>query len=298
MITLERKTCAACGEFNLKDEGRCWACGSTRFAGAGAQLAGDATICLGDALHTTQEWERQRPTWLPLALVGAGFGFALFMCILGFWIGRASAPESSASAAQPASVPITLPSPPTGIAVTPPGSYAPPGPGQPRAADPKVQVRSMPGSAPQAVTPPPPATAGVAPSTIVTPTPRPSAVIPPTSYVYAPPTVPLPDAQPVMPSASGKTSVVSLRNDSSTAVDVTFEGEDTRTARVGAGSTMPLILPPGSYQLRASGAGAASARSTVILTAGRTYSLTVDGRRENGKMTLVVIEPAIDGTGE
>jgi len=93
-----------------------------------------------------------------------------------------------------------------------------------------------------------------------------------------------------MPSAGGQ-SVVALRNDASAAVEVTLSGAGERKARIAAGSTMPLRLPPGTYELHASGGGATSARSTLALAANRTYSLLVSRSREGGKDVLVLIEP-------
>lgn len=86
-----------------------------------------------------------------------------------------------------------------------------------------------------------------------------------------------------------------LRNSASTAVEVSIEGPEQWTAVVAPGSAIPVTLSPGTYQLRASGDGARSRRSTLALAASRNYSLVVDRRREGDRDSLVLIEPAIDG---
>ena len=84
---------------------------------------------------------------------------------------------------------------------------------------------------------------------------------------------------------------MALRNDSSDTVEVTLEGNGSRTAHIPPGSTVPLRLEPGSYQLKASSGGASSANSSLTLKRNRTYSMLVNRQQENGKDYLVLIEP-------
>lgn len=303
MSLVDRKLCAGCGEPNLENDLCCWACGGTRFAPLNARLAGEPTVCLGEALDRTQEWERERPSWMPLLYLGGAAAFALFMCIIGFWIGRSSTPPEAAPrplAAAPAQ-PVTLPTPPT--ALSSPAPLAPAATAFPApSVDPPVSVRSVEATpAPvlrsPVVTPP----SAVAPSTVVAGPPARSAPAPSrvTIYNYVQDNAPAapPAAMPTVPAATGKTSVVSLRNETGGSIEVAFEGSDTRTARVAAGSVLPMVLSPGSYQVRVSGSSVASARSSAVLAEGRTYSLTVEGQKEGGSTRLVIVEPAIDGAG-
>jgi hypothetical protein len=78
-------------------------------------------------------------------------------------------------------------------------------------------------------------------------------------------------------------------------VEVKVDGDGTRTAWIPPGGTVPLNLSPGSYQLRASSHGAASAQSTLSLAPNRTYALLVNRMREDGKDILVLIEPLEPG---
>lgn len=100
-----------------------------------------------------------------------------------------------------------------------------------------------------------------------------------------------PMEEPPLPAASRDQSVVALRNDSPNAVEVTLDGNGSRTAHIPPGSTVPLRLEPGTYQLKATSGGASSATSSLSLKRSRTYSMLVNRQSENGKEYLVLIEP-------
>jgi hypothetical protein len=312
--TVERKQCADCGQPSLQDELRCWACGGSRFESDDAKLAGEPTICLGQAREVTASWSRPRSIPTAPLYVLCGAACALFTCVVGYWVGRASVPGAPLPAPkQQAAVvqPVTLPTPPTALAIPSSGSYASSGgSGSGGAAtsiyDPAVvtvRPKSTPGAsgarpfAPPAAAPPQPAIFGnplVQPrqsSQVVT-----QDVMPPARAAVTSPTTPSPVQSAPTPSAS--TAVVMLRNSASVAVEVAIEGPEQWTAVVAPGSAIPVTLSPGSYQLRATGDGARSRRSTLALAANRTYSLVVDRRRDGDREALVLIEPAVDGQAD
>jgi hypothetical protein len=97
------------------------------------------------------------------------------------------------------------------------------------------------------------------------------------------------------PPATDTTAVISLRNDASTPVDVIVEGNGTRTATIGGRSSIPLTLPPGTYQLRAVSGGLSSMSSSLALAPNRSYGLVVSRTREGSRDAIVISEPAIDG---
>lgn len=307
MSLVDRKLCAGCGEPNLESDLCCWACGGSRFAPVNARLAGEPTVYIGEALDRTHEWERDRSRWMPLVYLGAAAAFALFMCILGFWIGRSSAPEPTVAQAPVTPIqPIALPTPPTALSspapilAPPPTAFSGPHPAPSFVPDPPVRVRSLePAPSPRRTPASPP---NVAPSTVVTGSPQRQAPPPArvtTIYNFGQDPAPAapPPAQPKLPAATGKTSVVSLRNETGGSIEIAFQGPSSRTARIAPGSLLPLVLTPGTYEVRVSGGSAAPGTSTAVLTEGKTYGLTVEGQRENGSTRLVIIEPAIDGTG-
>ncbi|MGV3719793.1 MAG: hypothetical protein ACO1SX_02695, partial [Actinomycetota bacterium] len=126
---MERKQCADCGEASLESEPRCWACGGFRFVADGFRLAGEPTICLGSAREPTVSWERERKLPMPQLYVLCATACAFFTCVVGYWIGRASAPAvpPPAPASQQAAVPPQpLPRPPTGLAQPSPTAPAAP----------------------------------------------------------------------------------------------------------------------------------------------------------------------------
>jgi hypothetical protein len=275
---------------------------------------------LGEAREPTLSWALSRrisPAWYYL---GGAAAFALFMCVIGFWIGRASAQDTQPVEASAPPQPITLPSPPTGLTAPSASLYSgadpgfdPPDPGM-------VSIRSTPpravrsvrtqdaGGAPNApvaanATPwpaPPPVAAGPASGTVAQ-----QSVGPPTRVIYRSGPTPYPwmpatppPAKPALPAASETTAVVSLRNDSPHPIEITVEGGVARSAFVSAGSTIPLTLPPGSYQLRARGSGVSSMSSTLSLAAKGTYAIAVNRRKEGDRDALVITEPAIDGDSQ
>lgn len=302
MSVVDRKLCSNCGEPNLSTDLCCWACGGSHFAPLNARLAGERTVYLAEALETTQEWERDRPRWMPLVYLGSAAVFALFMCIVGFWIGRSSSPAEPSVAQAPVAPaqPIALPTPPTHLSAAPATGFSVPHP-VPAAvipSDPRVSVRTVPPRTAARTAVPQKPRIAAPPTTVVYSTP-PAQVSAPTRvttiYTYTTNTAPLPSAQPRIPAATGKTSVVSLRNDTSATVEVSFEGTDARTARVSGGSTLPLVLTPGSYQVRVSGSNAAPGRTSAVLAEGKSYSLRVNGQKDDGGTRLVIVEPGIDG---
>jgi len=280
------------------------------------KLAGEPTICLGEARETTASWNKDRvfPTAPLYVLCGAAC--ALFTCVVGYWVGRASAPGQPVPIPpqQTAVVqPLTLPTPPTVLTSPGGGSYAPQGgtsgsmASAPSIYDPAVvTVQPKSSGSTQARPFAPPAEAQPPQSTIfANPLAQPrkapqvitQQVTPqPAHATLSSPTVPsLPQATPT-PSAS--TAVVMLRNSASVAVEVAIEGPEQWTAVVAPGSAIPVTLSPGSYQLRATGDGVRSRRSTLALAANRTYSLVVDRRRDGERESLILIEPAVDGQAD
>lgn len=272
----------------------------------------------------TQSWDLDRqPTlswslerkWPATALyVGGGAAGVLLACLVGFWIGRASAPTAETPPVQSAAAqPVQLPVPP--------------------ASDPHLALQTAP--APRHFTTVPGAASHYSrparPDTpVVTVRPRPEppqrGVAVPVQPVYprsSPPTVVYSQAvptrqsvtvmrapatapvQPLEPGSepalggltrpNGARAVVMIRNDDREPVDVVIDGQGTRTAMIAPGTSLPLALGAGSYQLRASGRGASSVRSTLALAANRTYRLVVSRREQDGREVLVLIEPAIDG---
>lgn len=98
---------------------------------------------------------------------------------------------------------------------------------------------------------------------------------------------------PVSAPPTATSSVVNLRNDASTPVEVeiTLDGKSIRTALIAPDSLVPLRLPPGAYQVRAAGRGATSGQSTLAVAANRTHGLLIQRRQNDGKDVLVFIEP-------
>jgi hypothetical protein len=285
---VDRKQCAGCGETSLAQDPTCWACGGTRFLQPGVVGAVEPTLALDGDLHRTHAWDEERRPYFALWCVGAGVLFALFLGAVGFWLGRASAPESAASPAPVAANPLSLPTPPTPLAPasavpTPRPDWTLPQPPAP-APDPSVRVRTHPG-APGAGPAPP---SHVAPSTVL----GPQAPTPGEVTIAA---QPFPGGRPRLPAPTADTAVVGLLNSTEAPIAVSFEGPDTRTATVAAGGLLPLTLPAGNYQIRVSGGGGEPARSQTTLNGGRTYSLNVDSRKEEGRQMLIVVEPAIEG---
>jgi len=308
---VERKQCAGCGESNLSSEPRCWACGGARFAADDARLAGEPTICISSAREATTAWDRPRTLPMPQLYVLCGAACALFTCVMGYWIGRASAPAvppTAPRAAQSAMPSQSLPTPPTGLAAPPAIAFTP----APYYDPAVVTVRQKPASR-GAVVPPEalprglssgPAIAATQPSgPMVLHNPHLQTRQKPQVVTQDPgtggPPEPTPD-QPMqlMPLPSPSTAIVMLRNNASGAVEVEIDGDEDWTVTVAAGSSVPVSLAPGSYHLRAEGAGARSKRSKLAVGANRRYSLVIDNKEEGGREALVLMEPAIDGVGE
>src|SRR3569833_3076956 len=117
---MKRKLCGDCGQPSLENETSCWACGSTHFAGFDQTIIGDRTIYIGQAAEKTTSWTiaARRQPWAVIAGVLAAGAFALFMCVVGYWLGRATAPESRIAREEiPQIHPVQLPTPPTGLTV-------------------------------------------------------------------------------------------------------------------------------------------------------------------------------------
>lgn len=308
---MHRKLCSDCGSVSLESESRCWACGGTYFVPAGdplvADYTADRTLALGMASDRTMSWPAGRPSFsvrtIPPALiyVGGAFCFALFMCVLGYWVGKASTPDlASAGPTELASAaaPMPLPSPPTGLqmATAPNPAFAPYGDSPVVTVQTRQgQLSGTPATPPAFVTPvtaspaagvafpghqPLPADAGA-----VTRVPSSGS-----SFFGGPAPGPLPS----IPAPGKDTAVVTLRNDTPVAVQVTIDGEEGRIATVAPGAILPLILPPGTYRLKASGGGISSVQSSLALAAERSYTLIVNRKQDGGKDTLVLIEPILD----
>lgn len=231
--------------------------------------------------------------------------------MVGYWVGRASVPSAATRPApEPAAAvqPVALPTPPTGLSIPAPGGLSP-GVGStgtvasaPPVYDPAVvtvhpkERKTAPRTSGADAAQPPQPTIFANP--LVQPRRAPQVVTQPLNP--APSRATLPAAAPALPpqpapAATASSSVVMLRNSANVAVEVSIEGPEQWTAVVAPGSAIPVTLMPGSYQLRASGDGARSRRSTLALAANRNYSLVVDRRREGDRDTLVLIEPAVDG---
>ena len=294
MSVVDRKLCAGCGEPNLGSDLSCWACGGTQFAPLNARLAGERTVHLPHPLEVTQEWERERPRWMPLVYLGTAAAFALFMWIVGFWIGRSSGEPPAVAQVPAPSAPIVFPTPPvgTGSAGSAP-SYSSMAPAaQPISPDPPVQVRTASNPAQPPV--PPKAAPPTPPTTVVFNSPGRSPAPTPRVYTQFRPAAPLPIAPPRLP-ATSKTSVLSLRNDTSVMITVKLTGGESQTASVGAGSTIRLPLPPGKYDLQVSSSAAASNPMPTVLKAGESYLLVVEGSLDEGSSRLIIEEPALGG---
>jgi len=269
----------------------CWACGGSRFLPDDLPDGSERTVALEADLHRTHAWEEDRRPYLALLCVAGGLAFALFLGGVGYWLGRASNPEPQVAQAAAPPAPVALPTPPTPLQTgRPPAFSAPPDPLPAPEPDPTVSVRS--GSRPAGSPLPPP---NVAPSTVLPSGGLGSAFRSRPSGEVTVAAQPFPAAQPRLPVPSAGTAVVALRNDTDAPVSVVFEGDDSRTANVSAGGLLPVVLPAGAYQVRVSGRDVEPARSATTLSGGKTYSLTVDARREEGRRLLVIVEPAVDG---
>lgn len=318
---MDRKLCADCGNSSLASEATCWACGGSRFTPMAAAVLGDRTLDLGSRFDRTMSW-RAAPVnpqlWWGLA---AAFGMALFMCIIGYWLGRASTP-GPAAAVPAASNPVVLPTPPTALTFTPTGGAPAPTatvtPASAPADAPQVTVhtRPIPGGDPgrQTASNVAPYPAGLATPMTSGPVaaPRPAAAAPRsfapnrpfqvttsrriTDTITAPEAAPLgPGAPAPVISGSEGGAVVMVRNDAATPVTIRLDGPSSRMVIVGAGSTVPLNLAAGSYRISADSSSAASTRSTLSVTPSGSYSLVVSSHPDGGREVLSLIEPALGG---
>lgn len=306
--TVERKQCTDCGQSSLQDDLRCWACGGSRFESPDAQLAGEPTICLGQAREVTASWQRPRVVPTAPLYVLCGAACALFTCVVGYWVGRASAPEPTVQLPpQQTAVmqPVTLPTPPTALTTPGTGSYAPYGGGAVATAPPiydpavvTVRPKSTPTAPPARPVAPPVGAQLPQPTIFVNPLvqPRQPAQVVTQAVPGGMPAAPNPPQ--AAPAPNSSMAVVMLRNSASVAVEVAIEGPEQWTAVVAPGSAIPVNLIPGSYQLRASGDGVRSRRSTLALSANRSYSVVVDRRKDGDRDALILIEPAVDGQAD
>lgn len=324
MAIVERKTCGGCGESSLEHEQTCWACGGRRFLPPGARLAGEPTICMDDIGTRTVMQDRRRKSTpvMPLLYTGVGLSFAFFMCTLGFWIGRASAPAPEPPVVETAAAPVPLPTPPSGFAAVP-QDFVPSGvQAGPALPVPRVHVRTdqtavapapvEPATPPSTILPtarpaarpggqpPQPAGVGIAlalpaaaqPGPISTPPSVPRSV---ENVTARPPaTTPPPAPRPLVPPPpQANAAVVAVRNDTASTISISVEGSDAG-ATVAPGADVFFPLPSGSYQLRASGGGMSTTKGLAVANR-RTYSLILNHQKNDNRDSLVIIEPAVDG---
>lgn len=329
---VNRKLCRQCGQPSLETETRCWACGSMAFAAvarpgapAVAPGVGEQTVACLAAGEATLGWEDTGgtgpPRWAwPAALVV----LTAAACAGGYLLGS-MVPGNRAQPPSPAAAPavVRLPSPPraeplpevTVRPLPPPAPLPVPGPAggaapSAPAAEPAPAPAPETGVAagPRAAEPPPgpvfagPGTAepGYPAGSPAPEAPRIRVSVPPPNPRRAPAraVAPLPAEDAPLPAPGREAAVVALRNDSGAPVEVSVEGNGTRTATIPPGGIVPLRLEPGSYQVRAAGGGASSAQSTLAVARGRTYSLLISRQREGGREHLVLIEPLEPGLGE
>lgn len=295
---LVRKSCADCGSLCLDTEHRCWACGGNHFAAPGT-AAGDRTVSLGEAQDQTLSWMGVRRPQAGLLYLGAATLFAFFLGTVGFWIGRASAPETAPAPAvkPPASFqPVALPAPPTPLQV--PQQPAPaPGPSftvtplPPPTSDPAVSVRSAPRRRPRRSTST--AQPDLDPQMpILQPAPQPapgpaSAQRPPAIITQHTPVAPVPAPVPLTISPSPNRAVVQITNEDTRPVEVSLKGTDTRVL-IAAGDSFPISLKPGTYSLQATSRSAAPGESALELSPNRTYSFSIRRKQDGGRDALSV----------
>jgi hypothetical protein len=307
---MKRKLCGDCGQPSLENETSCWACGSTQFAGSDQTIVGDRTIYIGQAAEKTTSWTvaARRQPWAAIAGVLAAGAFALFMCMVGYWLGRATAPDSRVAREEvPQIHPVQLPTPPTGLMVPTAGLSAGV-PAQAAVADPPVvSIHSRPGAPPAS-----PASAtikpvkdplGDAPVPMVYQNPRlnrgtTAGVVSRVPVASATGGGTVPGATVVaIPSPPRNGATVMIRNSAAVQLEVALDGSTSQTAVIAAGGMAILNLSSGSYQLRASGGGISSPAATLAVGSGRTYSLTVNRHQDGDRESLSVTEPAVDGVG-
>ena len=318
---MDRKLCSDCGNSSLASETTCWACGGSRFTPMASPALGDQTMDLGSRFDRTMSWRaapQNAQLWWGLA---AAFGMALFMCIIGYWVGRASTP-APAAAVPAASNPVTLPTPPTALTFTPttaapaPSATMTPASAPVDTAQVTVHTRPIPGGDPgrrtasniapypaglaTPMTPGPVATQRPMASTIRAAAPHPTFQV--TTSRRITDTITAPEAAPLgpgagVPAVSGNEggAVVMVRNDAATSVTLRLDGPSSRMVIVGAGSTVPLNLAAGSYRISADSNSAASTRSTLAVSASGSYSLVVSSHPDGGREVLSLIEPALGG---
>jgi hypothetical protein len=248
-----------------------------------------------------------------LYAAGAALALALFVGSLGYWIGRASAPgepEQAMAQQEPAAI--------ASAAVQPDATPLPP---PPVAMNTPVAQPTAPAPAPHIVLPPPDPARVVIRAKPALPTalpgqPVPAAAAPlvpgaqsPTSFpTYrlapaptpvvvqrseTPPVAPMPEPSTLVLRPTDSSAVVNLKNDTTSPVRVTLDGNGSRTATVGAGSTFPIRLSPGAYQLRANGSGMSTGTTTLAIGAGVSYTLVISRQQEQGRETLVLVEPEL-----
>lgn len=298
---LERKACAGCGSLSLQSEVSCWACGETSFVAPGTDIPAERTIAISDFGEQTLSWSGARWPWpyTPYAIAAAA---ALFLGFGGFWLGRATQPAASAQRIAPVQLqPQALPTPPTVLALAPfqaaPASAsaaAAPAP-TPDPPDPTVTVRSvarpLPGTTPARYAVP--GNSGMPQMPVIGhPTARGAGVVS-RDQTSGPPLSAAAAAPPIL-SPSKTQAVVLLRNDDSIPVEISVSGADSSRVLIAPGDTVPLPLPAGSYELRASSRGATPASSSLAVVVNRSYTLVVTRKRDSGSDVLVLLEPLLD----
>lgn len=305
VLRFARKTCQACGSECLDTDPRCWACGGWDFAPAAGAAASadpavdpaggpDRTLTDGDDWQPTLSWRRDRRAlamrrW---AMTGAAVAAVGAVAVLGFWVGRSTAPEPPAGAAAVAARPFepqVLPRPRVEPFVPPAASVQihplPPLPAQnaaPTVSRPFGPSVSSPGV---------PAWRAAAPAPV---NPTPPVVARP--LVTTPPNVPAPPNPAALPPNS-KLAVLSLRNVAPVPVDLRFEGfngaEDS-AIRIAAGAAFEFPVGPGDYRLHAIAADCDPGTAKAVFASRQRYAVVVDASQpgSGGRMALNVRQPA------
>jgi hypothetical protein len=95
------------------------------------------------------------------------------------------------------------------------------------------------------------------------------------------------------PPAEGRSTVV-LRNTTPYAVDVTLGGGSAQEVTLAPGSSVPLQVSSGAYQLRAAARDGNAVSATLGLVSGKSYSISVERRGDGEQAALVLNDRSAD----